>query len=90
MERADKRRDFDEMLHRKEEEMVDLERKQQELRKQREEEELRELRRQLVPKAQPIIRTAPPELKPSSRPLTVPHSPALTTARRSRKRNDNE
>lgn len=89
-DRAEKRREFDEKLHQKELEMAERERQQQELRKQREEAEISELRKQLVPKAKPIVHYPPVKVQPSNRPLTVPHSPPLYTFLRSRKRHENE
>lgn len=87
-ERAERRREWEESLRAKEAELAELQRQQQELRQLREAEELRQLRLQLVPKAQPVAHYAPVKVKPSNRPLTIPHSPALQTSHRSRKRTD--
>jgi targeting protein for Xklp2 len=65
--------------------MADIENQQSHLRMEREKEELRELRKSLVPKAQPIHHYTPVQLKPSEKLLTVPRSPELQTSMRSRK-----
>lgn len=85
-ERAEKRREFDEFLRRREADAEELARKQAEVRARQEAAELKKLRRELVPQAQPIRHYASVEVKPSERPLTVPRSPALQTSARSRKR----
>lgn len=64
--RSQKRREFDEHLKQKEAELAALRAEQERLQKQQEEEEIRELRKQLVHKARP----APKSLRASQRSLT--------------------
>lgn len=84
-ERAAKRREFDDFIRRRELEMEELARKQKAIRDKQEAEELKRLRRDLVPQAQPVRHYSSIDVKPSERPLTVPHSPALQTSMRTRK-----
>lgn len=78
-ERALKRRQFDEQVRTREQEMADRERRLAEGRQQREAAEIKALRQQLVPKAHPVMHYAPVVVKASDRKLTVPISPALLT-----------
>lgn len=82
--RAEKRLAFNQHLRQKEEQLARIEKDQLKLREERELEDLRTLRKNLVPQAHPIRHYASVEVKPSSRPLTIPRSPALQTSIRGR------
>jgi len=73
--RAEERHAFDLKLKQKEAEIEGAKREQEERRKREEEEEIAELRKAAVHKAQPIRAYKPIEVKPSEKPLTLPHSP---------------
>ena len=83
-ERAIKRQEFEEHLKCKEREAIERERKLEEERHQREKEEIRRLRKELIPKARPVPHYPPAIIKPTGRKLTVPISPSLQTSIRSK------
>lgn len=85
-ERAERRQEWERKLRVRE---AELNRQRDELQRVREAEELQQLRQRPAPKAAPpVVHHPPPTIRPSTRPLTVPHSPALQTSRRQRKPTD--
>lgn len=88
-ERAGRRQEWERKLKIRE---AELNRQRDELRRAREAEELRQQRQRPAPKVSaavlPLPHHPPPTIRPSNRPLTVPHSPALQTSRRQRKPTD--
>ena len=61
----------------------------EEKRRHEEELELQRLRREAVPKAQPVKHYRPVDVKPSDKPLTLPSAPKFSTLSREKRPTEN-
>jgi targeting protein for Xklp2 len=81
--RAEKRAVFDDQMKKIMEEKVKMELEMQKQKEKEEEIEISKLRKEAQFTAQPILQGEPIEIKPSTKPLTMPECPKLLTSERS-------